>query len=142
MKTETQVNAKFTKLIRKGVYETYLVYCGHNWGRGATLTEAIKAAKVHPANEFSAVLFRSNEPIEAWVTDGGNWKYETETDEAVVTHYEIDDISNWFAGDNVVYQLWELLCTELRKDKTPKGFDLANKFEDTTNRMIGHLFED
>lgn len=133
MKTETSVNLTFTNQIREKEFETFLVYCGHNWGRGKTLSDAIKAAKVHPANEFGAYLYKSDEPIEAWVTESGNCNYETETDLAKVQCIEIGDkIKNWFSDDAAIDDLWQCLCSAIRK----QNMELAMKFEDNSYKML------
>lgn len=138
MKTETEVNTKFTKQISKTQWQTAIVYCGHNWGRGATLNEAIKGAKVHPANKFYAYIFTSTEPIEAWVSDSGNYHYETITNEAKVTIVEIGDMQNWFSGDDEIEQLWQSLCSAIRE----KDNGLAASFEDKTYRMLEKYIKD
>lgn len=138
MKTETTLNLAFTKKVSETSYQSFLVYCGHNWGRGLTLTDAIKAAKVHPANEFNAVLFKSTKPFEVFVTESGNWIYETEQDGEIVEAIELGDIKVWFNPDNIILDLCESLASELRN----KSYDDAAKFEDMSNRLIGKYFND
>lgn len=138
MKTETQLNLAFTNKIKADLFQCFIVYCGHNWGRGKTLSDAIKAAKVHPANEFTAILFKSSKPFEVFVSESGNWIYETEQDGEIVEAIELGDIKVWFKPDNIVFNLCESLGAELHKI----NHDDAYKFEDMSNRLIGKYFND
>jgi hypothetical protein len=138
MKTESQVNLAFTDKLSETEYRTYIVYCGHNWGRGKTLQPAIKSARVHPANMFTACLFKSNEPIEAWVTESGNYRYETETDKAKVEVIELGNVQNWFTVDDEIDQLFRSLCTAVRE----KDGQLGVKFEDSVYLMLEKYIND
>jgi len=130
---KNNINLEFTEKVSEEKYITFLVWCGIHWGRGKTLGEAITAAKVCLEKvDFSAFMFTSKHPIEAWVDDSGGWHIEHDGKDFEGTN--LGEIKIEFEEDeDRVYRLKDWLCAEIQK--TEKGMG-SYQLEENMDRTL------